>query len=117
MTQGQDARLPRYLIRDLDTKFVAGFDAAFTGDGTKIIQTPVAAPNANAFAERWIASARSECLDWILIRSEQHLTRVLAEYVAHYNHARPHRGRGPSTTLRDGIASSNVRWSPPHPSV
>lgn len=89
----EDASLPRFLIRDRDTKFVAGFDAVFTGDGTEIIRTPIAAPNANAFAERWIASARSECLDWILIRSERHLIRVLADYVEHYNHARPHRGR------------------------
>src|SRR2546430_15932849 len=38
-------------------------------------------------------SARSECLDWLLIRSERHLVRVLAEYIEHYNHARPHRSR------------------------
>jgi transposase InsO family protein len=47
----------------------------------------------NAYAERWVSSARSECLDWLLIRSERHLVRVIAEYIEHYNHARPHRSR------------------------
>jgi transposase InsO family protein len=84
---------PRFLIRDRDTEFVAGFDAVFTGDGTQIIRTPVVAPNANAYAERWVSTARSECLDWILICGERHFSRVLAEYIEQYNHARPHRSR------------------------
>ena len=57
-----------------------------------IIRTPLQAPNANAFAERWIRSVREECLDKILILGEWHLRRVLAEYVGYYNHARPHQG-------------------------
>ena len=63
----------------------------FTADGTGIIRIPITAPN--AYAERWVSSARSECLDWLLIRSERHLVRVLAEYTEHYSHARPHRSR------------------------
>jgi putative transposase len=93
MSLAEDRSAPRLLIRDRDTKFVAHFDAVFIGDGTEIIRTPVAAPNANAYAERWVSSARSECLDWILVRSERHLVRILTEYVDHFNHARPHRGR------------------------
>ena len=93
MSLAKDGRAPRFLIRDRDTKFVAGFDAVFTADGTDIIRTPIAALNANAYAERWVSSARSECLDWLLIRSERHLVRVIAEYIEHYNHARPHRSR------------------------
>jgi len=65
----------------------------FTADGTEIIRTPIASPNANAYAERWVSSACSECLDWLLIRSERYLVRVIAEYIEHYNHARPHRSR------------------------
>lgn len=52
------------------------------------------APNANAFAERWVATARSECLDGVLIRGRRHLERVLDTYVRHYNEAGPHRGVG-----------------------
>ena len=57
----------------------------------RIVKTPVLAPHANAIAERWIASARRECLDRMLITGERHLRLVLGEYVDHYNTARPHR--------------------------
>jgi transposase InsO family protein len=46
----------------------------------------------NAYTERWVRTARTECLDWILVRNRRHLEGVLAHYVAHYNSARPHRG-------------------------
>jgi hypothetical protein len=79
MSLAEDGSAPRFLIRDRDTKFVVGFDTVFTADGTDIIRTPMTAPNANAYAERWVSSARSECLDWLLIRSERHLVRVIGE--------------------------------------
>jgi putative transposase len=69
----------KFLIRDLDTKFTAPFDAVFTAVSMRIIRTPVRAPRANAVAERWIASARRECLDRMLITSERHLQLVLSE--------------------------------------
>jgi transposase InsO family protein len=81
----------KFLIRDRDAKFTAAFDAVFTGIGMRIIQTPVLAPRANAAAERWIASARRECLDRMLITGERHLRLVLSEYIDHYNCRRPHR--------------------------
>src|SRR4029453_17268592 len=43
------------------------------------------------YAERWVRTARSECLDWILIWSRGHLHRVPTAFVGHYNTARPHR--------------------------
>ncbi len=61
-------------------------------DGTGIVLTPFRAPAANAFAERWVRTVRTECLDWTLILGRRHLERVLREYVAHYNARRPHRG-------------------------
>jgi hypothetical protein len=67
MSVAEDGRAPRFLIRDRDTKFVAGYGTVFTAAGTGIIWTPIAAPN--AYAERWVSSARSECPDWLLIRS------------------------------------------------
>jgi transposase InsO family protein len=63
-----------------------------TSIGARVIKTPVRAPRANAFAERFVGTARRECLDWLLIRSERQLERVLTEFVEQYNSARPHRG-------------------------
>jgi putative transposase len=83
---------PRFLIHDRDSKFTGPFDDVFEAGGTTIIQTPYRAPRANAFAERWVLTARTECVDWILIRSRRHLERVLRDYIEHYGRARPHRG-------------------------
>jgi len=83
---------PRFLIHDRDAKFPPAFDTVFAAEGIEIVRTPYRAPNANAYAERWVRSARAECLDHLLIASEVHLRRVLTEYVAFYNRARPHQG-------------------------
>jgi putative transposase len=89
----EDRTVPaRFLIHDRDTKFPAAFDTVLTSENVTIIRTPVRAPNANAFAERWIRSVREECLDKVLIISEGHLHRVLTAYLDYYNHARPHQG-------------------------
>jgi putative transposase len=64
----------------------------FSSQGTEVICTPIRAPRANAFAERWVRTVRAECLDWMLIFGRRHLERVLQEYGDHYNLGRPHRG-------------------------
>jgi len=84
-------RRVRFLLRDRDAKFCRAFDDVFRAEGTEVLLAPVQAPNANAHAERWVRTVRSECLDWLLIVGRGHLDRVLRVYVAHYNRHRPHR--------------------------
>jgi len=84
-------RQVRFLLHDRDSKFAAAFDAVFTGEGIRIVRTPVRAPNANAHVERWVGSVRRECLDRLLIFGRRQLEHVLRVYVRHYNCGRPHR--------------------------
>jgi putative transposase len=88
---GERAETFRFLVRDPDTKFTASFDAIFADAGIEIVRSPPMAPKANAYAERWIGTARRECLDRLLIFHERQLRSVLAEYATHYNGHRPHR--------------------------
>jgi transposase InsO family protein len=81
----------RFLIRDRDSKFTNAFDAVFIGNGTRVLKTAPQAPKMNAFAERWVRTARAECLDRMLIFSARHLHTVLHQYTAHYNTGRSHR--------------------------
>ncbi len=74
----------RFLIRDHDAKFTASFDEVFRTEGITVIRTPIRAPKANAHAERFVGTARRECLDWILVLGRRHLERVLRSYVTHY---------------------------------
>jgi putative transposase len=91
-----EARLEnmRYLIHDRDAKFCGPFDAIIRSEGARVIETPVRAPQANAVAERWVRSVRTECLDHILISGRRHLEQVLRGYLTHYNAERPHRSIG-----------------------
>ena len=93
MDLGERAARFEFLIRDRDSKFTAAFDAVFTGNGMRIIKTPVRSPRANSFAERYVGTLRRECLDHLLIYGERHLRRILAEYSRHYNEHRPHQSR------------------------
>jgi putative transposase len=73
---GARQRPTRFLIRDRDTKFNGAFDEVFRSEGIRIIETPIQAPKANAYAERF-GTVRRECLDWILIINRRQLERVL----------------------------------------
>jgi putative transposase len=81
----------KFLTRDPDTKFTAASGAVFTAIAVRTAPTPVPAPRANAIAERWIGSARRECLDQMLIAGERQLRLAPGEYIDHYNAHRPHR--------------------------
>jgi transposase InsO family protein len=89
----------RFLVRDRDAKFTAAFDAVFAAEGLKVLRTPVRAPRANAFAERWVGTVRREVLDRMLIFGCRQLRSVLAEYADHYNRHRPHRALGQAAPL------------------
>jgi putative transposase len=82
----------RFLLRDRDAKYSGPFDEVLRTEGIDVIRTPIRAPRANAFAERWVRTVRNECLDWTLVRGRRHLERVVRAYAAHYNGHRPHRG-------------------------
>jgi putative transposase len=89
----------RFLVRDRDTKFTVAFDAVFAAAGIRALRTPVRAPRANAYAERWVGTVRRELLDRVLIFGCWQLWAVLAEYVDHYNGHRPHRALGQAPPL------------------
>ena len=77
---GGRAGTVKFLIRDRDAKFTRAFDEVFRAEGARVLLTPVQAPRAHCFAERWVRTARTECTDWILIRGRRHLEGVLQVY-------------------------------------
>jgi transposase InsO family protein len=99
----------RFLVRDRDAKSSGPFDEVFRTEEVRVIRTPIRAPKANAFAERFVRTVRSECLDHVLVHGRRHLDRVLRSYVSHYTEQRPHRGLDLATPC--GGASSPARRS------
>lgn len=82
---------PKYLLHDRDSIFGAEFSRRTRSLGASEIRTPVRAPKANAIAERFVGTLRRECLDHVFIFNERHLQQIVEEFVAYYNHHRPHR--------------------------
>ena len=93
----------RFLVRDRDTKFTASFNAVLVADAIQVLTTPVRAPRANAYAERWVGTVRREVLDRLLIVGYRQLRAVLAEYADHYNGYRPHRALEQTPPLGPGV--------------
>ena len=98
----------RVLIRDRDSEYGGDFDEVFRSDGIRVVKTPVRSPQANALAERFVRTVRTECLDWLLILNRRHLERVLRVYVDHYNTQRPHRGVGLRPPDPTNLAATTV---------
>jgi transposase InsO family protein len=83
----------RFLVRDRAGQFSASFDAVLANAGIQAVKIPPRSPRANAYAERFVLTARTEVTDQMLIFGERHLRTILAEYEGHYNGRRPHRSR------------------------
>jgi transposase InsO family protein len=93
MDLGDRAAGFRFLVRDRAGQFTASFDAVLASAGLAAVKIPPRSPRANAYAERFVLTARTEMTDRMLIFGERHLRTVLAGYEAHYNGRRPHRSR------------------------
>ena len=93
MDLGDRAAGFRFLVRDRAGQFTASFDAILASSGIQAVKVPPRSPRANAHAERFVLTARTEVTDRMLIFGERHLRLVLTEYARHYNGRRPHRSR------------------------
>jgi putative transposase len=81
-----------YLILDRDTKYTDQFRRLIRGSGTNVIRLPPRSPNLNAYAERFIRSIKSECLNRMIFIGQASLRRAVAEYIDHYHGERNHQG-------------------------
>ena len=93
MDLGDRAKGFRFLVRDRAGQCTASSGAVLAGAGVEAVKIPPRSPRANAYAERFVLTARAEVTDRMLIFGERHLRLVLADYTAHYNGRRPHRSR------------------------
>ena len=69
MDLDEQAHRFRFLIRDRDSTFTTAVDAVFAAAGIEAVKIPPGAPKANAYADRWVCTVRTECLDWLLVWS------------------------------------------------
>ena len=84
----------RFLICDRDGKFTPQFKRTLTDAGVQVILTPQQAPNCNAYAERFVLSIKSECLNRMMLFGEAGLRRTVTSFIEHYHSERPHQGIG-----------------------
>jgi len=99
---------PRFLIRDNDRKYGAAFARVAAASGITVLRTAYRAPRQNAMCERFLGSARRECLDHLLILGEVQLRRVLREYIQYFNHDRPHQGLAQQVPITPGEAAEHT---------
>jgi putative transposase len=116
MDLGDRAADFKFLIRDRAGQFTDSFDAVLASTGIRPVKIPPRSPRANACAERFVLTARTEVTDRVLIFGERHLRAVMAEYEAHYNRRRPHRSRQLHPPRPDhpaaGLSQERIRRQP-----
>jgi transposase InsO family protein len=91
-----------YLILDRDPLYTAAFRRMMKVAGVNVVRLPARSPNLNAYAERFVLSIKSECLERMVLLGEWHLRRAISEYMKHYHGERNHQGLG--NALIDGIS-------------
>lgn len=91
----------QYVIHDRDSKYCASFRNTLRCAGIKPIKLPVLSPNLNAYAERWIRSIKTECLNHLILIGKGSLEKALKQYLAHYNQERTHQGLNNSVLGKD----------------
>ncbi len=101
------------LICDRERKWSGDVRQLLDDAGVPVVQTPFQAPNANAYAERFVRSIKQECLDRVIPLGERHFQQTVSEYVVHYHHERNHQGLG--NTLIDGDRAPSTSRSNPSP--
>jgi integrase-like protein len=86
----------------------------FASIGITVLPIAPQAPRMNAYAERFVRTARAECTDRLLIVGQRHLRVVLSDYIGHYNTGRSHQGKGMDLRARTTTrtSSSSPAWSP-----
>jgi putative transposase len=99
----------RKLIVDSDTLYTRDFREGLRQGGVMVLKMPAHSPNLNAYAERFVLSIKSECLDRIVPLSGAHLRRVVGEYAKHYQHERNHQGIENELIDRREPANTNGR--------
>jgi transposase InsO family protein len=87
-----DANPYRVMICDRDAKWSAAVRERLEEAGIRVVHTPYQAPNANAYAERFVRSVKEECLDWIIPIGQGLFRRAVSEFFAHYHRERNHQG-------------------------
>jgi len=85
----------RFLIHDRDSIFSHALDQRIGNLGLRVLKTPPHSPQANALCERLIGTLRQECVDFMIPLTANHLRRLLAAWMQHYNAGRPHMSLGP----------------------
>ena len=109
MAESGFLRGQRHLIFDRDSKFCDSFRRTIRSIGIKTIRLPPRSPNLNAHAERYVRSAKEECLSRLVLFGEAGLRRALREFVAHYHEERNHQGKGNVLLFPSAMPSSSRR--------
>ncbi len=103
----------RYLIHDRDPLFTGAFHDLLRSVGVEPVKLPPRSPNLNAYAERFVLSIKSECLNRVIPLGERHLRRLIDEYAEHYHFERPHQGLG-NRIITDLASQGQPRDGPVH---
>ncbi|MCZ6837066.1 MAG: integrase core domain-containing protein [Planctomycetota bacterium] len=99
-------RSKTHLILDRDPLYTAQFRSILKSGGVEVVRLPPRSPNLNAFAERFVLSIKSECLNRLIPLGERHFRQAINEYVEHYHLERTHQGL--DNQLIDGVAETRV---------